>query len=199
MKITSIQIDTANVNEAKDKYVVSFKKFNEETYAHYDGIAYVNFKDIEGLINILLLTATEEEQKQAIIENVLEEKQNDEKFIKDHARLFKRWKNNIKYKKDEIVNYYDKLFICVKEHISSYETIPLNDDGKTWIEYPKKQEKQLSEYDEHISTAKAWNRDESYNANVYVTWYRELYKSIARITDNEEPGKGSKWLKINKN
>lgn len=118
----------------------------------------------------------------------------EEKDLLENIKIFPKPADGKKVKKGRIYNYAGELFRAEEDFIYDNQLNP-HLEAKKWYKLgqPKK-----SEYELLLEKAVPWSRDLSYEAGSYVTWYRELYTNAKKITDNEEPGTGSQWVKISK-
>ncbi|XVG95806.1 hypothetical protein ACGCUP_00835 [Eubacteriales bacterium KG125] len=153
--------------------------------------------ELEAIVKKVEKQQTKEELTQNIIDKAL---------IADVAkgnivdiRLTQEWRENTKYLKDQPVNKFGVLYYANKEHVSDNQSNPIF-DTETWRKEVKKvaEDGANPEYTKNIGSAKAWNRDETFEKGVYVKWYGDLYKATDKIIDNSEPGKDDKWEKIEK-
>lgn len=103
--------------------------------------------------------------------------------------MFKKPIYGMQIVKGSIYNYIGELYRALDDFKYDYQLNPHLEPSK----WQKIGEKPKSNYKEIFDKALYWNRDESYEKDTYVKWYGKLYKALVKVTDNEEPGTGSKW------
>lgn len=153
-------------------------------------------------------TATVKEAMDAILEQKSEVELAQERTEKDRDFLLSEWvvrktDEELIAKKDmfkkpiygmqivkgTIYNYAGELYRALEDFKYDYQLSPHLEPTK----WQKIGEKPKSNYKELFDKAVYWSRDESYEKDTYVKWYGKLYKALVKVTDNEEPGTGSKW------
>lgn len=179
------------IDKRKDGYAVNgFNKFNRFVTATVPDTA-----TVKEAMDAILEQKSEEELKQEKIEKdkdfLLSEwvvGKTDEELI-EKADMFKAPTEGMQIAKGSIYNYAGELYRAVEDFTYDYQLSP-HLEPKRW---QKIGEKPKSNYEELFDKATYWSRDESYEQGVYVKWYGKLYKSLVKVTDNEEPGRGQKW------
>lgn len=155
-------------------------------------------QELAELVKKVESTRTNDEIKQEVINKIVTEQTS--KGQKVDERLLPEWQENTEYQKDQPVKKFGVVYYANKKHTSDNQSNPIFDTD-TWrkeIKVTQKSENENEEYTKNINKALQWNREDTFKANTYVTWYGTLYKSTERISDNSEPGRDSRWVKIDK-
>ncbi|MFM1580736.1 hypothetical protein ABGF48_00780 [Helcococcus bovis] len=129
-------------------------------------------------------------KKNEILEKWASDKSDDE-LIKNKD-LFPRLYDGIEIHLNHRYNYAGVLYKAKKSFKYDNQHSPAL-EPTLW---QKVGEEKKSDYDLKFTKAKIWNRDEAFEAETYVTWYGDLYKSSETISDNAEPGRDDRWVKI---
>ncbi len=160
-------------------------------------------KELEKVVGLckLLKTPSEklEQQTQRLLEFVIKNS-NDEQKAKN-PEFFRDWREGQPFTKGEYVNYAGLVFYCKETHTSKYSNMPLVDfDFWKQISAEKQNEKKINpEWEQNFQKAENYYRDLSYDKNIYVKYYNELYKAIKDVKDGEIPDeKSSFWQLIPK-
>lgn len=183
-KIIKMEIDDEiTVNATKDNGFSVIGRIDKSVIKNLDEIVETWVSDDE----------KEYSREQSLLKEVFEDTSDEEKIEKKD--LFPKFNpySIFKFEKGTYYRHLDKLYKCIKSHDADNQLTP-SLDKEHWEEV--KNNKLKTEYDEHYNSAKPWSRDESYDVGVYVTWYKKLYKSAQRITDNGEPGVDDRWILI---
>lgn len=155
-------------------------------------------QELAELVKKVESTRTNDEIKQEVINKIVTEQTS--KGQKVDERLLPEWSENTTYEKDQPVKKFGEVYYANKTHKSDNQSNPIFDTD-TWrkeIKVTQKSENENEEYTNNIEKALQWNREDTFKANTYVKWYGILYKAKERISDNAEPGRDSRWLKIEK-
>lgn len=155
-------------------------------------------QELAELVKKVESTRTNDEVKQEIINKIVTEQTAKGQKVDD--RLLPEWQENAEYGKDQPVKKFGVVYYANKKHKSDNQSNPIFDDV-TWrkeIKVTQKSENENEEYTNNINKALQWNREDTFKANTYVKWYGSLYKATVTISDNAEPGRDSRWLKIDK-
>ncbi|MFM1602021.1 hypothetical protein ABGF26_02585 [Helcococcus ovis] len=155
-------------------------------------------QELAELVKKVESTRTNDEVKQEIINKIVTEQTAKGQKVDD--RLLPEWQENAEYEKDQPVKKFGVVYYANKKHKSDNQSNPIFDDV-TWrkeIKVTQKPENENEEYTNNINKALQWNREDTFKVNTYVKWYGSLYKATVTISDNAEPGRDSRWLKIEK-
>lgn len=155
-------------------------------------------QELAGLVKKVESTRTNDEVKQEIINKIVTEQTAKGQKVDD--RLLPEWTENTEYQKNQPVKKFGIVYYANKKHKSDNQSNPIFDDV-TWrkeIKVTQKSENENEEYTNNINKALQWNREDTFKANTYVKWYGSLYKATVTISDNAEPGRDSRWVKVDK-
>lgn len=155
-------------------------------------------QELAELVKKVESTRTNDEIKQEVINKIVTEQTS--KGQKVDERLLPEWSENTTYEKDQPVKKFGVVYYANKKHTSDNQSNPIFDTD-TWrkeIKVTQKPENENEEYTNNIEKALQWNREDTFKANTYVKWYGNLYKATVTISDNAEPGRDSRWVKIEK-
>lgn len=155
-------------------------------------------QELAELVKKVESTRTNDEVKQEIINKIVTEQTAKGQKVDD--RLLPEWQENAEYEKDQPVKKFGVVYYANKKHKSDNQSNPIFDDviWRKEIKVTQKSENENEEYTNNINKALQWNREDTFKANTYVKWYGNLYKATVTISDNAEPGRDSRWLKIDK-
>lgn len=155
-------------------------------------------QELAELVKKVESTRTNDEIKQEVINKIVTEQTS--KGQKVDERLLPEWSENTTYEKDQPVKKFGVIYYANKKHKSDNQSNPIF-DADTWrkeIKVTQKSENENEEYASNINKALQWNREDTFKVNTYVKWYGNLYKATVTISDNAEPDRDSRWLKIEK-
>ena len=155
-------------------------------------------QELAELVKKVESTRTDDEIKQEVINKIVTEQTAKGQKVDD--RLIPEWMENTSYEKNQPVKKFGVVYYANKKHKSDNQSNPIFDTD-TWrkeIKVTQKSENENEEYTKNINKALQWNREDTFKANTYVKWYGSLYKTTVTISDNAEPGRDSRWVKIEK-
>lgn len=155
-------------------------------------------QELAELVKKVESTRTNDEVKQEVINKIVTEQI--AKGQKVDERLLPEWQENTEYQKNQPVKKFGVVYYANKKHTSDNQSNPIFDTD-TWrkeIKATKLAENLNEEYANNIEKALQWNREDTFKANTYVKWYGSLYKATVTISDNAEPGRDNRWIKIEK-
>lgn len=157
-------------------------------------------QELAELVKKVESTRTDDEVKQEVINKIIIEQAT--KGQKVDERLIPEWAENTLYEENQPVKKFGVIYYANKKHTSDNQSNPIFDDVNWRKEVVKKEVEEDDntnpEYTKNIESAKRWNRDETFEAETYVTWYGDLYKATETISDNAEPGRDDRWVKVDK-
>lgn len=180
-----------------DKEVVEYRGYAIKDNGTEVEVIY-SVQELAELVKKVESTRTNDEIKQEVINKIVTEQTS--KGQKVDERLLPEWSENTTYEKDQPVKKFGVVYYANKKHTSDNQSNPIFDTD-TWrkeIKATQKSENENEEYTNNIEKALQWNREDTFKANTYVKWYGNLYKAKVTISDNAEPGRDSRWLKIEK-
>lgn len=154
------------------------------------------FEEIQGLYKKVEGISSIEEQKEDIINQVINEKVIENSGVtEEYKDLVSRWQVGKRYEENNAVLYNGQIFYANKGHEADYESIPTLNEEFWRDEYVKSQKEDEETHEEE--KIEPYSRDKTYNPGDKVSYMDKNYACVERVTSDEDlPGESDKWKLI---